>query len=102
MYPKGSFIFYSCLLPCCLWVAHFLTLYRLLFGNSEMAMSFSIVHELPPSHWGCSHMPNKTPKNWEAILNSMRSLWESGVVTELETAFVEQIRKPTFPYGKLG
>jgi hypothetical protein len=77
-------------------------LYRLPFGDSEMAMSFSIVHELPPSHWGRSHMPNITPKNWEAILNSMRSLWESGVDTELETAFVEQIRKPTFPCGKLG
>jgi len=56
-----------------------------------MTIPFYIVYELPKSRWGASHMPSgsKQPANWQAILNSMRSLWISGVETSLETAFYE-------------
>jgi hypothetical protein len=57
-----------------------------------MTVPFSIVYELK-SRWGASHMPNKIPYNWQAILNSMRSLWKSGVSTSLETAFYEPFKK---------
>jgi len=63
-----------------------------------MPIPFSIVYELKRSRWGASRMPNKVPHNWQAILNSMRSLWKSGVDTELETGFYEQSKKPA---GKL-
>lgn len=59
-----------------------------------MPISFSIVRELPPSRWGASHLPNKIPKNWTAIKNSLRSLWISGAETSLETAFVCRLDLP--------
>ncbi len=57
-----------------------------------MPITFSIVDSLKKSRWGASHMPNKQPYNWQAILNSMRSLWKSGVDTSLETAFYEPFK----------
>jgi hypothetical protein len=46
-------------------------------------------------------MPNKVTADWFATLNSMRSLWVSGMTTEIETTFVEQLQKPSLPRGDL-
>jgi hypothetical protein len=53
------------------------------------------------SPWGASHMPNKQPANWEAILNTMRSLWKSEVDISLETVFFEPIGKPENPFDRM-
>jgi hypothetical protein len=70
-------------------------------SGDSMTITFSIVYELPKSRWGASHMPNRVPANWRAILNSMRSLWKSGVDTSLETVFYERLGKPENPYDRL-
>jgi hypothetical protein len=71
------------------------------YNQQTMPISFSIVYDLPKSHWGASHMPNKRPANWDAILNSMRSLWIGGTETSLETAFFERfVDAPRFSLPK--
>ena len=65
-----------------------------------MTIPFFIVYEVPKSRWGASHLPNKVPADWLATLNSMRSLWISGVEISLETVFYEpfeNIRRSSLP-----
>jgi hypothetical protein len=59
-----------------------------------MTFRISIVHDLPKSRWGASHMPNKQPIGWKENLKFLRLMWEEGEDTILETAFYEPFEKP--------
>jgi hypothetical protein len=64
-----------------------------------MTKRFSIVHDLPKSRWGASHMPNKVPVGWKGTLKTIRMMWEAGEDTILETAFYELFDKSIkFPH----